>query len=166
MAFQQDTLTTPLHSYVFFHILLFSVITLQMKWLTMKGLTRCWTLPLHSWRTSVVWLTDGLDVWQTDCGEVWTGILWGGKAGKNLSCLLGWHGNTQEDRGTKEGGEREGEWNKRDRNLCFMRYVDALMHVRLMASALHRARVICCVLSQLPSALYLCEQAQICCCVH
>lgn len=107
MAFQQDTLTTPLHSYVFFHILLLSVITLQMKWLMMKGLTRCWTLPLHSWRTSVVWLTDGLDVWQTDCGEVWTGILLGGERPERTchvsSADMETHKRTEEQkRGEKE----------------------------------------------------------------
>lgn len=51
MTFQQKAFTTPLYLYVFFYILFFSVITLQMKWLTMKRITQGWTLPLHSCRT-------------------------------------------------------------------------------------------------------------------
>ncbi len=117
MAFQQNTFTMPLRSYVFFHILFLSMITLQIKWLMMKGLTRGWTLLLHSCRTSAVWLTDWLAGWQTDCGKIWTGLLWE-KAGKNLSCLLCWHGNTQEERGIKGREKKRDTECERDRNLA------------------------------------------------
>lgn len=46
------------------------------------------------------WLTEWLASWQTRCGKVWTGLLWG-KVGKNLSCLLCWLGNAPE-KGEKE----------------------------------------------------------------
>lgn len=167
MTFQHSTFTIPLHLYVFFHILFLSMITLQTKWLMIKGLTQGWTLLLHSCRTSVVWLTDWLAGWQTDCGKIWTGLLWG-KAGKNLSCLLRWHGNT---RGKRNKGGREKRQTENVRGLEISLYalcgsIHACISYGLNSMS---ACVICCfhcVVSQLPSALYLCVQTQIWCCVH
>lgn len=123
MTFQHNSFTLLLHFCLFFHILFRSMIALQMKWLMIKGLTRTWTPLLHSCRTSVVWLTDWLAGWQQDCGKSWTGLLWG-EAGKNLSCLLHWHGNTQEERGIKGKKEKKKRHQEceRDRNpaLCTM----------------------------------------------
>lgn len=94
----------------FFHILFLSVITLQIKWLTMKGLTQDLTLPLHSCRTSG-WLADRRAVVKPELayfGEI-----------LERRCPHCWHGNTQEERGIKQRGrERDREW-ERDTNLAF-----------------------------------------------
>lgn len=78
-----------------------------------KELTRRWTLPPHSCRTSVVWLIDWLAGQQTDCGQIWTGVLGGGRPERTCHVSSADMENTQEERGTKSGwlvGNRQKMW--------------------------------------------------------
>lgn len=135
----------------FFHILFLPALTLQMKSLTSKGLTPSRTWVLHSCRTSVVWLAEGLDGWQTVCGKIWNALL-GGKSRKELvmSLSLAWK---LAGRVKSEGGrdERHPIWGGA-RFMC-----DALcesVHAWL-PSGLSRASAcaICCFHRRVPVAL-------------
>lgn len=163
MAFQQNTFTMPVHLYTFLHILFLSMIKLQMKWLMVKGLTQCWTLLLHSCRTSVVWLAGWLAD-RRDCGKnlIWLTL---GKGRKELvmSPVLTWKAHK------RNKGRRE---NKRPN----VREIEILLYALCwsiyacmpfgLSSVLVSFVVFRCVTSQFPSALYLCAQAHIWRCVR
>lgn len=134
----------------FFHVLFRPALTLQMKSLTLKGLTPSRTWVLHSGRTSVVGLTERLDGWQTACGNIWNGSLWG-KAGKNLSCLFRRVGNSQEEYNQRETRDIQRE-REREPAPCAMPCVKAFTHDCRLVSAerLLVPFVVSTMVSQLP----------------
>ena len=175
MAFQHNTFTVPLALACVFSIPSAPPWShCKMKWLMMKGLTQGWTLLPHSCRTSAVWLTDWLAGWQTDCGQIWTGLLFGAGGGGRkelvMSPELTWK-HTREERNKERERERE-TVTENVRRIGVLLYapcggIHACMPFGLSSTS---ACVICCfrcVKSQLPGgALYLCVQARIWCSVH
>lgn len=106
------------------------------------------------------WLTELLASWQTHCGKVWTGLLWG-KVGKNLSCLLCWLGNTPE-RGEKETQTKRMWTGQKISLLCTMwkhSCMIALLSQRCVCMC-HLLLSPCCV-PEAHCSVFVCVQAQI-----